>query len=103
MARQTKGEFSRIFGDSNRNKIIEFFLEMRELDFSISDLAKELKFSRATAYNTVEELINKKYIIPTRKSSGAQLYKLNTKNTDVILLLKVFNLIIINVYSGGKR
>lgn len=38
----THGEFCEIFGLTPRNRIIEFFLEMRGLDFSIGDVAKNL-------------------------------------------------------------
>ena len=50
------GEFCEIFGITPRNRIIEFFLEMRGLDFSIGDVAKETELNRATTYNTIEEL-----------------------------------------------
>ena len=88
------GAFCEVFGIAPKNRILEFFLEMRELDFSIGDIAKETGLNRATAYNTMEELLKKGYIVPTRKVSGGQLYKLNGEREEVKVLIKSFNLIL---------
>ena len=88
------GQFCEIFGVNPRNRILEFFLEMRELDFSIGDVAKEIELNRATTYNTIEELTKEKYLIPTRKVSGGQLYKLNIEKKEVKFLIEAFNMIL---------
>ncbi len=92
--KQQGGMFTRVFGDSPRNLILEFFLELRELDFPISTIARETGLKRATAYNTMEELISKKFAVPTRKLSGSQLYKLNMQKPEVKILIEAFNLIL---------
>lgn len=51
MKKNQYGEFVRIFEMSPRNIVLEFFLEIRDLDFAIGDVAKETKLNRATAYN----------------------------------------------------
>ena len=89
-----KGMFTEIFGDTPRNLIIEFFLEMGELDFSIGDVAEELGMNRATAYNTFAELANKGYLVETRRVSGAQLYKLGASKYEVKLLMKIFDMLL---------
>ena len=96
------GEFSRIFGINPRNKIMEFFLEMRNLDFGIGDIAKETGLNRATTYNTMGELVDTSYLIPTRKVSGGQLYKLNTEKNEVKFLIKVFNSLLKNLVNEHK-
>lgn len=88
------GQFCNVFGNNPRNKIIEFLIETRELDYSIGDIAKETNLNRATTYNIVTELINEKYIIPTRRVSNSQLYKLNESKEEVKILIKVFNMIL---------
>ncbi len=92
--KKTYGEFCEVFGITPRNIVIEFFLEMRGLDFSTGDIAKETGLNRATTYNTIEELTNAKYLIPTRKVSGSQLYKLNIEKKEVKVLIRVFNLLL---------
>ena len=91
---KTYGEFCEIFGANPRNRIIEFFLEMRGLDFSIGDVARETGLNRATTYNTIEELVKAKYLILTRKVSGAQLYILNVEKEEVKILINTFNTIL---------
>mgnify|MGYP001592948725 CR=1 FL=1 len=97
------GEFCEIFGITPRNIIIEFFLEMRGLDFSIGDVAKETGLNRATTYNTIEELIKAKYLIPTRKVSGSQLYVLNTDKEEVKVLINTFNMILKSIAEKYKE
>ena len=99
---RTTGEFCRVLGNNPRNKILEFFLEMKGLDFSRGDLAKETNLNRATTYNTIDSLIKKGFITPTRKVSGSQLYKLNTENSEVKILVKIFNLILENAANKIK-
>lgn len=91
---KNKGAFCELFGCNPRNRILEFFLEMRELDFSIGDISKELNLNRATTYNTMDGLIANKFIMASRVVSGGQLYKLNINKKEVIILIQVFNLIL---------
>ncbi|MBI2141862.1 hypothetical protein HYU15_00030 [Candidatus Woesearchaeota archaeon] len=98
MSRYPKwGEFCEVFGANPRNRVIEFFLECRELEFSIGDVARETGLNRATAYIVMAEIVKKRYLMPTRKSSGAQLYKLNIEKEEVALLIKAFNLVLSRV------
>ena len=55
------GAFCILFGATPRNRIIEFFLESRDLDYSIRDIVKETGLNRATTYNTMKSLIKEKY------------------------------------------
>lgn len=88
------GEFCEIFGVNPRNRILEHFLACDILEFSIGDVAKETELNRATTYNAMEELIKEGFIIPTRKLSGTQLYKLNKEKYEVRILLKAFSMIL---------
>lgn len=85
------GIFCEAFGDTARNKLIEFFLEMRSTDFGIADVAKELKMNKATAYNVSKELIERKIILPFRIIGKTQTYRLNTQNMLVKGLIKAHN------------
>lgn len=85
------GIFCEAFGDTPRNQLLEFFLEMRSTDFGIADVAKELKMNKATAYNVAKELIQRKIIIHCRIIGKTQTYKLNTQNILVKGLMKAHN------------
>lgn len=88
------GEFCKVFGDTPRNRILEFLLAGRELDFGIGDVAKETGLNRATAYNTMEELIHDGFVVPTRKLGNTQLYKLNKNKSEVKALLEAFDMLL---------
>jgi len=95
--------FCKVFGINPRNRILEFFLEMRDLDFSIGDIAKETELNRATTYNAMEELIKEGYIILSRKVSGGQLYKLNKEKKEVKILIESFNLILGKIVKAYEK
>ncbi|MBI4141337.1 hypothetical protein HY484_00250 [Candidatus Woesearchaeota archaeon] len=85
------------FGDTPRNQLLEFFLEMRSTDFGIADITKELKMNKATAYNTAKELINRKIIVPCRIIGKTQTYKLNKDSILVKGLIKAHNELMKNI------
>ncbi len=94
MKTESWGIFCKIFGVNPRNRVIEFLLEGGDLDFSIGTLAEQTELNRATAYNIMEELIREGIVIPTRRMSGAQLYKLNSSKEEAKLLMRVFELLL---------
>ena len=96
------GTFCEIFGATPRNRTLEFFLEMRGLDYTIGDIAKETGMNRATTYNTMEELIREEFIKPTRKVSGGQLYTLNLEKKEVKKLVEVFNKVLNKIVKNYK-
>ncbi len=68
---------------------LDFLLTERNLDFSITDLAKNSKIGRATLYRIWEDLIKNKIIIHTRDIGKAKLYKLNIENTKIQKLIEL--------------
>lgn len=106
MKKETKmeyGEFCKIFGKTPRNKILEFLLALRNLDYTIGDIAKETGLNRATTYNTMEELIKQGIIKPTRKVSGGQLYAMNIEKKEVKALIETFNKVLKKILIEHKK
>jgi len=97
------GVFCEIYGTTPRNRILEFFLEGRELDFGIGDVAAETGMNRATCYNTMEDLLQEGLIVPTRKIGKTQLYKLNTRKVEVKVLVQAFNLALGSIITQPPR
>lgn len=85
------GIFCEVFGDNPQNRILEFFISLRELDHSVGDMARELDLNKATAYNVMGRLIKRKIVLKSREVSGAQLYKLNTELPEVKIMIIAFN------------
>ena len=90
-----KSLFIELFGDSPTIRVLDFLLTERELDFSISDMARNAGIGRATLYRIWEQLIGNKIIIPTRTIGKSKLYKLNTKNPKIRKLLEIDDMLIL--------
>ena len=90
----TQGEFCEILGVTPRNRILECFIEGREMDFSSGSIAEATALNRATTYRTIEELEEEEMIILSRKISGAQLYKINRNKREVKMLIAIFDMIL---------
>jgi len=85
------GLYCQVFGDTPRNRIVEFFLEMRDTDFGIADVARNLEMNKATAYNNAEELIGEGILVEARRIGRTQTYKLNRKSEKVKVMLRAFD------------
>jgi DNA-binding Lrp family transcriptional regulator len=88
-----KGEYMLIdiFGENPQVKVIDFFIENREYDHSLTDIARGSNITRPTLYNIIENLLALKIIRETRKNGNARntrMFKLNNKSTIVQYLSK---------------
>ncbi len=92
---QKNSLFIELFGDSPTIKVLDFLLTERELDFSISDMARNSAIGRATLYRIWEQLIKNEIIIPTRVIGKSKLYKLNLNNLKIKKLIEIDDMLII--------
>ncbi len=86
--------FKRALGDTPKIRVLEFFIEGRELDYHISDIAEGAEIGRTTLFRIWNDLIKAKLIIPTRQIGNAKLYKLNQENPFVKKLVVLFDEVI---------
>ncbi len=86
--------FRRALGDTPKIRVLEFLIEGRELDYSISDIAEGAEIGRATLFRIFDDLLKTGIIIPTRKIGNAKLFKLNIKNSFVQKLVGIFDEVI---------
>jgi len=89
MNKQT-GAFCETYGDTIRNRFLEYLLENQDLDIALGDAAKEVKASRPKVYEIASEFLRKGYLKKSRIIGKTQLYKLNKENIRVKLFLKDF-------------
>lgn len=80
----------RILGESPTIKVINFLLNGREFDYSISDIAEGSEIARMTAYEVVKDLIRSGLVKKTRKQGVSPLYKINMKSRDVKVLFEAY-------------
>ena len=90
-----KSLFIELFGDSPTIKILDFLLTERELDFSISDMARNAEIGRASLYRIFDDLIKNQIIIPTRTIGKSKLYKLNIENPKIKKLMQIDDMLVL--------
>jgi len=86
--------FRKAFGNTPKIKVLEFLIEGRELDYSISDIAEGAEIGRTTLFRIWEDLIKNKIIAPTRQIGNAKLFRLNIDNLFVKKLVALFDEVI---------
>ena len=84
-----KSLFIELFGDSPTINVLDYLLTERELDFSISDMARNAGIGRATLYRIWDDLIRNEIIMATRTIGKAKLFKLNKDNTKIKKLIEI--------------
>ncbi|MFH1505933.1 MAG: hypothetical protein ABIE94_02995 [archaeon] len=84
---EQKTSFRLVFGDSAINKVIDFFLDNREFDYSLTDIAKNSDIGWSTLHGFWNDIVNLGIVIETRRIGRAKLYKLNSKSALVKKLI----------------
>lgn len=87
--------FIEFMGDSPMVRVIDYLLTERELDFSITDMAKNSGIGRATLYRIWDKLIKNEIIIHTRDIGKAKLFKLNAENKKIKKLIEIYDMLIL--------
>ena len=80
--------FTKIFGENPQTKLLNFLADHPDHDYTIADLVKKTGVSKPTIYKILPKLLEENLVVVTRKVGKAKLYKLNTENELVKLILK---------------
>ena len=86
---QQKSSFRLVFGDSPVIKVIDFFLDNREFDYSLTDIAKQADVGWSTIHQFWKDLVQIGLVKKTRRIGRAELYILNKENPVVKKLLEI--------------
>ena len=81
--------FRLVFGNSPIIKVIDFFLDNREFDYSLTDIAKHADIGWSTLHGFWKDIVALGIVTKTRRIGRAELYKLNMKNGIVIKLIEL--------------
>ena len=84
---EEKSSFRLIFGDSPIVKVIDFFLDNREFDYSLTDIAKNADIGWSTLHQFWNNIVKLGIVTKTRKIGRAELYKLNPNSPLVKKLI----------------
>jgi len=92
---EDKSLFIELMGDSPTIRVMDFLLTERDLDFSITDLAKNAAIGRSTLYRVWDDLIKNRIVVPTRTIGKAKLYKLNKDDIRIKKLIELDDKLIV--------
>ncbi len=87
--------FRKVVGDTPKTRVLEFLIEGRELDYSISDIAEGAEIGRTTLFRIWPDLVDAGIVRHTRDIGNAKLYRLDTENPYVEKLIGLFDTIIL--------
>lgn len=91
--KENKSIFLEYFGDYPLIRILDFLIVAKDMDYSMTEIAKNSNVGWTAFSEIWPELIKKNIVIFTREIGNARLYKLNTQNPWVKELIKMDNLI----------
>ena len=83
--------FREALGDSPVIRVIDFLIEGRGLDYSLSDIAENSAIGWTTLHRIWDNLVRLRIVRPTREIGRAKLFKLNEENPAVKELIKLYD------------
>ena len=89
MDMEQKSSFRLVFGDSPTVKVIDFFLDNQEFDYSLTDIAKNADIGWVTLHGFWKDLVKIGLVKKTRKIGRAELYMLDKENSLVKKLIEI--------------
>jgi len=87
--------FIEFMGDSPTIRVLDYLMTERDLDFSISDMARNVSIGRTTLYRIWGKLLKNQIILPTRIIGKSKLYKLNKENPKIQKLMELDDMLAI--------
>lgn len=88
--------FREFIGDNPTTRILEFLIEGKDFDYSLTDIANNSGVSWRTVHRIFPKFIKNNMVTKTRLIGRAQLYKINYKNESIKKLIELFNKLMIN-------
>jgi len=95
--------FTKAIGDTPKIKVLEFLIEGRELDYSISDIAEGAGIGRTTLFRIWNDFIQLGIVKNTRNIGNAKLFRLNLENPFVKKMADLFDTLVIEPLNKRKK
>ena len=83
--------FRETLGDTPVIRVLDFLIEGRGLDYSLSDIAESSGIGWTTLHRIWGKMIRLNIVIPTREIGRAKLFKLNEGNPAVKDVIKLYD------------
>ena len=84
------GKFCEVYGNTIRNRVLEYALETQDVDFDVTGMIKEISISKPKGYETIRYFIYMGVIKKTRIVGKTQLYMLDKDNIHTKIFIKNF-------------
>jgi len=92
-----------VIGDMPENRVIDFLIEGRGIDYSKQDIADGCELSRPTIYKILPKLIKEGTVKATRTIGRITLYRLNEENEKAKALLKLEEILLKESFEEVKE
>lgn len=83
--------FREALGDSPVIRVLDFLIEGRGLDYSLSDIAVNSNIGWTTLHRIWDRLLKLEIVKPTREIGRAKLFKINEENPAVKKLINLYD------------
>ncbi len=83
--------FREALGDSPVIRVLDFLIEGRGLDYSLTDIAENANIGWTTLHRIWDKLVHFNIVVPTREIGRAKLFKLNEENPAVKKLINLYD------------
>ncbi|MBI2499837.1 hypothetical protein HYV88_06345 [Candidatus Woesearchaeota archaeon] len=95
--------FLEVVGESPTMKILQYLIEGRHFDYTLTDLAENSGVSWGTLHTIFPKLIKNKIVVKTRDVGRAKLYKINIENPIAKRLIDLYDSINIANLEKNKE
>ena len=83
--------FTEVVGNTPKMKVLEFLIEGRELDYSLSDIAEGAEIGRNTLFRIWPDFEKLNFVKRIRAIGNAKMFRLNLENNSVKKLVELFD------------
>ena len=95
--------FTKTIGDTPKIKVLEFLIEGRELDYSVSDIAEGAGIGRTTLFRIWNDFVELEIVKNTRNIGNAKLYKLDMSNNSVKKMIDFFDALVVEPLNKKRK
>ncbi|MBI2661472.1 helix-turn-helix domain-containing protein [Candidatus Woesearchaeota archaeon] len=95
--------FTKAVGNTPKIKVLEFLIEGRELDYSISDIAEGAGIGRTTLFRIWGDFVQLGLVRHTRDIGNAKLYRLNMENAFVRKMVEMFDELVVEPLNKKEK
>lgn len=84
-----KSEFLRVLGSSPQLRLIDFFMDNPNHDFTRAEVMEDIGMAKRTLYEYLPVLVGEGAVVVSRKIGRAELYQLNKESPIVRCFMEI--------------